>query len=153
MTTEQEQAAAHYGPMAREHYAYQRKQILEIPKAERDGLELPESGHAFSGNAVISIVFGVRCYVKLTTKFDTGERLEFEGVLWGPIVGAGGISFGGGATGLSPAQLVAAGKMGCAISASPAGVVLTWGVNGTFVGGGPNVALGWAGGDGTWKKV
>ena len=113
------------------------------------------TNHPYSGHATISILgLGVG-KVQVTAEF-AGEKLEYNAWVYGPIVGAGGISFGGGAFDLSPSDLLK-GSMGCALALTVVGVVITFfrdgKLVGSFFGGGPNVGLGEAAGSGEWKRA
>ena len=120
------------------------------------GADAALGNYPYGGHATVSILgLGVG-KVQVTAKFDAGDKLEYNAWIYGPIVGAGGISFGGGAFDLSPSDMLK-GSMGCALAVTVAGVVITFfrdgKLVGSFFGGGPNVGVGEAAGSGEWKRV
>ena len=129
-----------------------RQQGQEAPTAEAALANYP-----YSGQSVITIFLFGGGTVQVTANFDTGDKLQYNAKLVGLIAGAGGISFGGGAFDLSPADLLK-GPMGCTVHLSPVGVIITFvrdgKIVGSFFGAGPNIGTGNAVGfDGSWKRV
>ncbi len=136
--------------IARQTLSHLRQQPEVAPAANAAVANYP-----YTGKAVISILLVGVGKVQLTATFDTGDKLEFDAWIYGPIAGAGGISFGGGAFDLSPADLLS-GPMGCSVILIPAGVNVLFfrdGLVGSFFGAGPNIGTGSAGGTGTWTRV
>lgn len=138
--------------LAREQRKNLRTNIEKLPEDVKKEFLSASSEYSYSGNLVI-IISGIGyTHVVMTITFETGEVLRFEGDGGGLIAGAGGASYGGGVSSLSPAQLIAKGNMHFLFQTTPIGTVLEFGGVGSFIGGGPNIAAGSALGSGKFTK-
>lgn len=139
-----------------EAYTLIGKEALAQTRQQDEGAKAALANYPYTGQAVISILGIGAGKVQVTANFDTGDKLQYEAWVYGGIVGAGGISFGGGAFDLSPADLLKH-KISCILNLSVVGVVITFFLDGrligSFFGGGPNVGVGTAAGTGEWKRV
>ena len=153
MSTTQENTAVSesYAVIGKEALAQLRQQGGVASAAETALANYP-----YSGNAVITIFLALGGTVQVTANFETGDKLQYNATVFGSLIGAGGISFGGGAFDLSPSDMLK-GPMGCVLQLTPVGVIIVFSrdgnVVGSFFGAGPNVGTGQAGGTGTWKRL
>jgi hypothetical protein len=151
MTQEKTDVAETHALIGREALSHLRQQGEGALAAEAALANYP-----YTGQAVITIFLIGGGTVQVTANFDTGDKLQYNATIFGPIAGGGGISFGGGAFDLSPGDLLK-GPMGCTVHLTPVGVIMTFirdeKIVGSFFGGGPNIGAGHAGGSGDWKRL
>lgn len=142
MTTTTEDRVTHFQSQAEEHLA-------ASTGAEASGAA---ATYPITGNVTISILGVGVGKIVAQIEFAGGKTRKFESWIYGPLVGAGGISFGGGSFGVPAESLT--GKASCALYLTPAGVTVTWWNEarhlGTFIGAGPNLGTGSGGGQGDW---
>ncbi|HYU32582.1 MAG TPA: hypothetical protein VEW48_10505 [Thermoanaerobaculia bacterium] len=151
MANENTELVEAYALIGREALPRMRQQDEGAP-----GAEAALANYPYGGQATISILgLGVG-KLQVTATFDTGDKLQYNAWIYGAIVGAGGISFGGGAFDVPPSELLQ-GSTDCALTLTVAGVAIAFFRNGklvgSFFGGGPNVGAGQAAGSGEWKRV
>ncbi|WHI45959.1 hypothetical protein ACJJIW_11685 [Microbulbifer sp. JMSA004] len=147
MTTE-----TNFIELAREQRKNLRTNLENLPEDVQKEFSIASAEYAFSGDLAI-IVSGIGyTHVVMTLTFESGEVLRFEGNGGGLIIGAGGVSYGGGVSSLSPAQLITKGDMHFLFQTTLVGTILEFGGVGSFVGGGPNIASGTAAGSGKFTK-
>lgn len=144
--------AEKYVDIARSIRNEHRARCEKLPESIKKQFSVESAEYSAKGELVI-IISGIGyCHIVMTLTFSSGEKLRFEGNGGGIIAGAGGVAYGGAISSVSPQKLLEIKKMGFALHATPASTVLEFGGVGTFAGLGPQVATGFAFGEGSWTQ-
>jgi len=139
--------------LSQQRFELTRQSVSEFVKANSAAAQPQTAKYEASGKAVFAVIV---IYTKLQVDLDftTGDKLQYNGDIWGLGFPGGGISWGHGWFEIPPNQLI--GNATVQVSLTPLTTEITFWKDGRyagiFVGGGIAVASFNGGGSGSFQK-